>query len=200
MRTLTTNRFVYLAGALTPIFFLGWWWIPLAPCGYWFLKRLVAILPTAAAIALAKAREEEALFFLAAFSGLLKSGLPLLTALEGVISLLQSSLKSDLERVYSLLLLGAEPDQAWSALHNDRLLFPLASAIAKAQDDGRSLSRVVERVSTQCYQEQLKSSRERVRSLSVKLALPVGLCFLPSFLIGGIGPILYYFFSSLRIF
>lgn len=193
-------RPLFLAGALTPILFFGWWWLPAAPLGYWFLTRLVAILPTAATVAAAKAREEEALFFLAALSGSLKAGLPLLPALENVIPLLRSSLKGDLDRSYSLFLLGAQPDQAWAVLENDHQLAPFARAIARAQVDGRSIAKVVERTSTECYERTLTISRQRVKSLSVKLALPVGVCFLPSFLVGGIGPIVYYFFASLRIF
>lgn len=160
----------------------------------------MALLPTSASIAQKKAREGEALFFLAAFNGCLKSGLPLLSALATVAALITTSLKVDLERIYSLLTLGAEAKEAWAVLINDPDLAPLARAIPLAQVDGRSLASVVERVSTLCYENTVKRSRERVKSLSVKLALPVGLCFLPSFLIGGIGPIVYSFFTSLHIF
>ena len=160
----------------------------------------MALLPTAAAMEQLKEREAESLFFLAALSGCLAAGLPLLSALTQVSSLLTSSLKRDIERIYSLLLFGAEPNQAWSVLKDDPQLATFSRAIANAQIDGRSLRTVVEQVSTLCYEKTLKRSRERVKSLSVKLALPVGLCFLPSFLIGGIGPIIYSFFASLRIF
>ena len=160
----------------------------------------MAILPTKAALLEEKAREREGLFFLAALNGSLKAGLSLLPALASISALLTSSLKSDIDRIYSLLLLGAQPAQAWSVVNTDPQLAPLARAIPSAQEDGRSLAVVVERVSTLCYEETLKRSRERVKSLSVKLALPVGLCFLPSFLIGGIAPIVYSFFTSLRIF
>ena len=194
------KRLFYLVGALTPILFFGFWWLLLTPFAYWLLKRVMAILPTSAAVAEVKAREEEALFFLAALGGSLKAGLPLLSALSNVASLLSTSLKSDIDRVYSLLLLGAEPAQAWAVLKNDRVLSQLSTAISSAQKDGRSLTSVVDRASTLCYENSLKRSRERVKSLSVKLALPVGLCFLPSFLIGAIGPILYSFFASLHIF
>ena len=194
------QRLFYLVGALTPILFFGFWWLLLTPFAYWLLNRMMAILPTSAAVAEVKAREEEALFFLAALGGSLKAGLPLLSALSNVVSLLSTSLKSDIDRVYSLLLLGAEPAQAWAVLKNDRVLSQLSTAIASAQKDGRSLTSVVDRASTLCYENSLKRSRERVKSLSVKLALPVGLCFLPSFLIGAIGPIVYSFFASLHIF
>lgn len=194
------HRLFYLVGALTPILFFGFWWLLLTPFAYWLLNRMMAILPTSAAVAEVKAREEEALFFLAALGGSLKAGLPLLSALSNVASLLSTSLKSDIDRVYSLLLLGAEPVQAWAVLKNDRVLSQLSTAIASAQKDGRSLTLVVDRASTLCYENSLKRSRERVKSLSVKLALPVGLCFLPSFLIGAIGPIVYSFFASLHIF
>jgi Flp pilus assembly protein TadB len=194
------QRATYIVGAVIPCLFLGLWWLALAPAAYWLLKRTIALLPTSDSIAQQKARETEALFFLAAFNGCLKSGLPLLSALTTVATLLTTSLKVDLERIYSLLTLGAEPIQAWGVLANDPDLAPLARAIPAAQVDGRSLAVVVERVSTLCYENSVKRSRERVKSLSVKLALPVGLCFLPSFLIGGIGPVVYSFFASMRIF
>lgn len=196
----TRSRVSFLLASLIPTFFFGLWWLPIAPLAYWFLRRLMAILPTAAALRLAKARESEALFFLAALNGSLKAGLSLLPALSGISAMLTSSLKSDIDRIYSLLLLGAQPAQAWSVIKDDPQLASLARAIPSAQHDGRSLAVVVERVSTLCYEEMSKRSRARVKSLSVKLALPVGLCFLPSFLIGGIAPIVYSFFSSLQVF
>ena len=194
------NRILYTSGALMPYLFFGWWWLPAAPFAYWLLKRCLAILPTKASIKAVKDREAEGLFFLGALSGSLKAGLPLLNALAHISTLLTSSLKADINRIYSLLLLGAEPSRAWSVLQGDRQLAELGRAIASAQVDGRSLAVVIERSAMLNYERMLKRSRERVKSLSVKLALPVGLCFLPSFLIGGIGPIVYSFFASLKIF
>ena len=189
-----------MVGALTPLHFFGMWWVLVAPVAYWLLKRTLTLLPSEASVARAKEREREGLFFLSALGGSLKAGLPLLPALANVATLLTSSLKSDIEKVYSLLLLGAEPKQAWGVLVDDPQLGSCARAIARAQLEGRSLAVVVDRMITEVFEKSLTRSKERVKSLSVKLALPIGLCFLPSFLIGGIGPVIYSFFSSLRIF
>ena len=189
-----------MVGALTPLLFFGMWWVLVAPVAYWLLKRTLTLLPSEASVARAKEREREGLFFLSALGGSLKAGLPLLPALANVATLLTSSLKSDIEKVYSLLLLGAEPKQAWGVLVDDPQLGSCARAIARAQLEGRSLAVVVDRMITEVFEKSLTRSKERVKSLSVKLALPIGLCFLPSFLIGGIGPVIYSFFSSLRIF
>ncbi|CAB4544660.1 unannotated protein [freshwater metagenome] len=189
-----------MVGALTPLLFFGMWWVLVAPIAYWLLKRTLTLLPSEASVARAKEREREGLFFLSALGGSLKAGLPLLPALANVATLLTSSLKSDIEKVYSLLLLGAEPKQAWGVLVDDPQLGSCARAIARAQLEGRSLAVVVDRMITEVFEKSLTRSKERVKSLSVKLALPIGLCFLPSFLIGGIGPVIYSFFSSLRIF
>jgi pilus assembly protein TadC len=189
-----------MVGALTPLLFFGMWWVLVAPVAYGLLKRTLTLLPSEASVARAKEREREGLFFLSALGGSLKAGLPLLPALANVATLLSSSLKSDTEKVYSLLLLGAEPKQAWGVLVDDPQLGSCARAIARAQLEGRSLAIVVDRMITEVFEKTLTRSKERVKSLSVKLALPIGLCFLPSFLIGGIGPVIYSFFSSLRIF
>ncbi len=203
MRLVSFFRSVHpmpLLGALTPLLFFGKWWVAITPIAYWLLKRTLALLPSEASVARAKEREREGLFFLSALGGSLKAGLPLLPALANVITLLTSSLKGDIEKVYSLLLLGAEPKQAWGVLFDDPQLGSCARAIARAQFEGRSLAVVVDRIITEVFDKTLTRSKERVKSLSVKLALPIGLCFLPSFLIGGIGPVIYSFFSSLRIF
>lgn len=189
-----------MVGALIPLLFFGMWWVLVAPVAYGLLKRTLTLLPSEASVARAKEREREGLFFLSALGGSLKAGLPLLPALANVATLLSSSLKSDTEKVYSLLLLGAEPKQAWGVLVDDPQLGSCARAIARAQLEGRSLAIVVDRMITEVFEKSLTRSKERVKSLSVKLALPIGLCFLPSFLIGGIGPVIYSFFSSLRIF
>lgn len=189
-----------LVGAFAPTLFFGWWWLLITPVVYWFLRRLLMLLPSEASLTQSKEREREALFFLSALSGSLKAGLPLLPALANVAALLTSSLKGDIERVYSLLLLGAQPSQAWGAIMSDKQLGIFARSIARAQIEGRSLATVVDRVTTESFERSMAHSKEGVKSLSVKLALPVGLCFLPSFLIGGIGPVIYSFFTSLRIF
>ena len=189
-----------LVGALTPLLFFGKWWLVEVPITYWLLKRILVLLPSEAILVRALARENEGLFFLSALGGSLKAGLPLLPALANVAALLTSSLKSDIERVYSLLLLGAEPKQAWVVLNSDVQLGSFARAMARAQIEGRSLAVVVDRMITEVFERTLLRSQEQVKSLSVKLALPIGLCFLPSFLIGGIGPVIYSFFSSMRIF
>lgn len=189
-----------LVGAFAPTLFFGWWWLLITPVVYWFLRRLLMLLPSEASLTQSKEREREALFFLSALGGSLKAGLPLLPALANVVALLTSSLKGDIERVYSLLLLGAQPSQAWGAIMSDKQLGIFARSIARAQIEGRSLATVVDRVTTESFERSMAHSKEGVKSLSVKLALPVGLCFLPSFLIGGIGPVIYSFFTSLRIF
>jgi len=189
-----------LVGALTPLLFFGKWWLVAVPITYWLLKRILALLPSEMSLARALARENEGLFFLSALGGSLKAGLPLLPALANVAALLTCSLKSDIERVYSLLLLGAEPKQAWVVLNSDLQLGSFARAMARAQIEGRSLAVVVDRLITEVFERTQLRSQEQVKSLSVKLALPIGLCFLPSFLIGGIGPVIYSFFSSMRIF
>lgn len=189
-----------LVGAFAPTLFFGWWWLLITPVVYWFLRRLLMLLPSEASLTQSREREREALFFLSALGGSLKAGLPLLPALANVVALLTSSLKGDIERVYSLLLLGAQPSQAWGAIMSDKQLGIFARSIARAQIEGRSLATVVDRVTTESFERSMAHSKEGVKSLSVKLALPVGLCFLPSFLIGGIGPVIYSFFTSLRIF
>ncbi|NBR94103.1 MAG: hypothetical protein EBT44_04615 [Actinobacteria bacterium] len=197
---LSKDRLLSAVGAITPMLFFGWWWLILSPMGYWLFRRILRLLPTKLSITEAKAREAEGLLFLSALSGSLKAGLPLLAALSSVSGLLCTSLKSDVERVYSLLLLGADPKQAWATLRSDIHLGLCARSIAQAQVDGRSVALVIGRVVQESYEKSMALSKERVKSLSVKLALPVGACFLPSFLIGGIGPVIYSFFSSLKIF
>ena len=197
---LSKDRLISAVGAITPTLFFGWPWLIITPLGYWLFRRILRLLPTKSSIVEARAREGEGLLFLSALSGCLKAGLPLLAALSSVSGLLCTSLKSDVERVYSLLLLGADPKQAWAALKSDIHLGLCARSIAQAQVDGRSVALVIERVVQESYEKSMALSKERVKSLSVKLTLPVGLCFLPSFLIGGIGPVIYSFFSSLKIF
>ena len=197
---LSKDRLISAVGAITPTLFFGWRWLIITPLGYWLFRRILRLLPTKSSIVEARAREVEGLLFLSALSGCLKAGLPLLAALSSVSGLLCTSLKSDVERVYSLLLLGADPKQAWAELKSDIHLGLCARSIAQAQVDGRSVALVIERVVQESYEKSMALSKERVKSLSVKLTLPVGLCFLPSFLIGGIGPVIYSFFSSLKIF
>lgn len=96
------------------------------------------------------------------------------------------------------LTLGVDPVAMWRAV--DGPLRPMGQALARAQESGSSVLGAVDRLA----EELRAASRARrdalARSVEVRAAAPLGLCFLPSFLLVGVIPMVVGLFTSLRLF
>lgn len=100
--------------------------------------------------------------------------------------------------IHHRLQLGLDPAEVWSGLGGP--LRPLGRTMARAEESGASVRSAVEALS-----EDLRlGARARIetlaRSVEVRAAAPLGVCFLPAFVLLGIVPMAVGIFSSLRLF
>jgi Flp pilus assembly protein TadB len=93
-----------------------------------------------------------------------------------------------LESVLVALQLGADPRAAWAPFARDPDLGPLARAVARALDSGAPLAAVVERCAEDLRQRRRSSAEVAARAVAVRAAAPLGLCFLPAFVLLGVVP------------
>lgn len=137
-------------------------------------ERVVAMLPLAADL----------------MTAALSAGCPPAVAAETVGASIGGPLGRALVDTASAASVGVEPGRAWSKLAAEPSVRPLARALTAAMTRGTSPSAVLERVSADARDAARWAGEARARSLGARAAAPLGLCFLPAFVLVGVVPII----------
>ena len=114
---------------------------------------------------------------------------PVLAA-EAVALALGGPLGAALRAAAAAARVGVEPASAWMGMASDPALRPLARALAGAVTRGAPPTPVLERVAYDARDALRWAAEARARSLGAKAAAPLGLCFLPAFVLVGIVPVI----------
>ena len=117
------------------------------------------------------------------------AGSPPVMAAEAVALALGGPLGAALKSAAAAARVGVEPASAWMGMASDPALRPLARALAGAVTRGASPTAVLERVAYDARDALRWAAEARARSLGAKAAAPLGLCFLPAFVLVGIVPV-----------
>jgi pilus assembly protein TadC len=128
-------------------------------------------------------------FALDLLASALAAGAPPATATGAVGAALNGPLGERLAQVGRALALGATPTTAWLAVRDVPGGDRLADAAIRSADSGAGLARVFGRVATDLRANERHEQEATVQRASVLLVLPLGLCFLPAFVIGGLVPV-----------
>lgn len=108
-------------------------------------------------------------------------------ALEAVGVALGGRTGADLGRAGAALLLGASWPAAW--VHAPSLGRALAG-MASAWDSGTAAGPALRTAAAELRRHRDRAAREAAGRLGVRLVLPLGLCFLPAFVLVGLVPVL----------
>ncbi|MFN2538120.1 MAG: type II secretion system F family protein [Mycobacteriales bacterium] len=96
---------------------------------------------------------------------------------------------SRLQRVASALALGSTPAEAWAALGSGRdAAGAAARALARAAEGGAPVADAVQRVAAEARRRKLAQAHRRAARAGVLAVLPLGVCFLPAFVLLGVVP------------
>jgi Flp pilus assembly protein TadB len=95
----------------------------------------------------------------------------------------------ELALVAEALRLGAGPEIAWSRLLDDPALAPFARALIRTWDSGAPLADTLDHLANDARRTTRSRADRRARAVGVKAALPLGVCFLPAFLLIGVVPV-----------
>ncbi|MFF0726848.1 type II secretion system F family protein [Streptomyces sp. NPDC004134] len=87
------------------------------------------------------------------------------------------------------LRLGAAPHAAWAPLAELPGAARLAGWLEQADHTGVPVVDAVSRLAAECRAEETRAAAARARRAGVKVAGPLGLCFLPAFLAVGVAPV-----------
>lgn len=118
----------------------------------------------------------------------LRVGRPPQQALGLVATAVPGPLADLLTKVAHHLALGADPADAWSHLRSEPACASVARAIDRSIRSGAPLSKTLEHLADDTRQTHHHAADQRARAAESRSALPLGLCFLPAFVLLSIVP------------
>ncbi len=160
-----------------------------AGCGLALLvRRLVARLEPAA-VRLERAKLAADLPLAAALlAASVRAGASVSGAAEAVGRAMPGPLGDRLTGGAAAAAVGVPPEQAWQSLVDDQVLAKLGRTLVQAETAGASPVLALAALAEDAAAMARWAAQARARSLGPRAALPLGVCFLPAFLIVGVVP------------
>jgi pilus assembly protein TadC len=123
----------------------------------------------------------------------LAGGAPLASSAAAVAAAVPGPAGQRLLRVCAALAVGTPPTEAWSALAggggSDDAFAPAARALARAATGGAPVAAAVARLASDARAEARARGEQAARRTGVLAVAPLGLCFLPAFVLLGVVPV-----------
>jgi len=120
----------------------------------------------------------------------LRAGAPIDRAASAVADALGGPLGERLERTARSLRLGAEPAEAWQHLAGVDGADRLIAAAVRSSASGGALAGALGRLADDLRADRAVAVEAAAQRAAVLIVLPLGLCFLPAFLLVGVVPVL----------
>ncbi|MFI7639138.1 type II secretion system F family protein [Nonomuraea sp. NPDC049400] len=120
----------------------------------------------------------------------LLAGRPVSAATDIAADAIGGPLGRRLKWVSTQLRLGADPEPTWGTLAKDPATAQLARAMRRAAQSGAPVADVLTRLADDAREAARAASVATARSVGVKAVAPLGLCFLPAFVLLGIIPVI----------
>lgn len=118
-----------------------------------------------------------------------RAGATPVAAIEIVAAAVGGPLGEDLQRLAASARLGGDFTAGCAISGADAGAAPLARALARSIDSGAPLAAALDRLAADLHAERRFEVDRRARSVGVRAAAPLGLCFLPGFLLVGVVPV-----------
>lgn len=129
-------------------------------------------------------------------SSCLAGGAPLPAAADAVARAVGGPAGARLATVGAALGVGAPPGEAWGllagpdpALRSTDPLGPAARALGRAADGGAPVAAAVSRLAAETRADARSRGEQAARRVGVLAVAPLGLCFLPAFVLLGVVPV-----------
>lgn len=131
-------------------------------------------------------------------AAVLRAGMTDAAALGLVCGAAEGPMAVHLSRVARALRLGAEPEEAWRSAMAEPILAPLAEGMVRSSRTGAAVGPLLDRIAEDARARYFDEAQTAARAISVRAVLPLGLCYLPSFLLLSVVPVVAAFVSGLR--
>jgi pilus assembly protein TadC len=119
----------------------------------------------------------------------LRAGAPVDRAAAAVAEALGGPLGEHLARVERSLRLGADPPEAWSQLAAVAGAERVIAAAVRSSASGAALAGALSRLADDLRADRTVAAEAAARRAGVLIVLPLGLCFLPAFILAGLVPV-----------
>ncbi|MEJ3749758.1 type II secretion system F family protein [Actinomycetes bacterium KLBMP 9797] len=120
----------------------------------------------------------------------LRAGAPVDRACAAVAEAVGGPLGERLARVARSLRLGAEPAEAWRHLTPVPGAERMVSAAVRSSASGAALAGALTRLADDLRADRSVAAEAAARRAGVLIVLPLGLCFLPAFILAGLVPVI----------
>jgi Flp pilus assembly protein TadB len=130
----------------------------------------------------------------------LEAGAAISTALEDVAGALPGAVAQELLLVRHRLALGVDPATVWAEVGEHPQLGALGRSLVRAHRSGASVREAVAALAGELAAQSRARTDVLARGVEVRAAAPLGLCFLPGFVLLGVVPMVVGVFSAMRLF
>jgi Flp pilus assembly protein TadB len=184
-----SHRLTATAAALAALALIGlpWGLLPAAIAYYAIPKAMSRLEPTATKQRHTRIARDLPLA-IDLLTACLRAGRPPQHALTLVAEALPGPLADIFTNIARHLALGADPTTAWAHLHTEPSCAPMARAISRSLRSGAPLSKTLEHLSDETRRAYHHTADQQARATEAKATLPLGLCFLPAFVLLSIVP------------
>jgi pilus assembly protein TadC len=119
----------------------------------------------------------------------MRAGAPVDRSVLAVAEALDGPLADRLARVGRLLRLGGGPEEAWEPLASVPGADRLTAAVLRSSNSGAALAGALTRLADDLRADRSTAAEAAARRAGVLIVLPLGLCFLPAFILAGLVPV-----------
>ncbi|MBA3490182.1 MAG: type II secretion system F family protein [Longispora sp.] len=143
--------------------------------------------------------DEDAPFSADLLAAVLRAGAPVSGAVNIVGRGLGGPWGERLSTVAAALRSGDPPAEAWARLDDTLQGRRIATAAVRSSESGAALSGALTRIADELRVERTLAAMTATQRVGVFIVLPLGLCFLPAFVLAGLVPVLIAQFASLHV-
>ncbi|OJF12359.1 type II secretion system F family protein [Couchioplanes caeruleus] len=181
---------VALACVVAVAWYAGHWWaVPPALALAYVLDRWLGKQEPAAVRALRTRAQADLPLAADLLAAALRAGAPVDHAVSAVAEALGGPLGDRLDRVGRSLRLGADPPEAWAHLADIPGAPRLIAAAVRSSTSGGALAGAFTRLADDLRADRVIAAEAAARRAGTLIVLPLGLCFLPAFLLAGLVPV-----------
>jgi pilus assembly protein TadC len=119
----------------------------------------------------------------------LRAGAPVSTAVLAAGQTLAGPLSPTLQRIGTGLRLGVTPGEAWQPLSTIGSARRVVAAACRSAESGAALAGALTRCADDMRADAEHARQAKSQRAAVLLVLPLGLCFLPAFVLAGLVPV-----------